>query len=75
MSSFPRMWAAEIWFLRLIAYSQIFRTRWGNPIKCDVPIFLMHWIAIVLSGMTLMCPSLAFTNDFRASKIGFSQGH
>ena len=67
--SFPGMWAAERWFLLIIAYSQIARTWWWHSIECDVPILLIQWITVVLSDMVLMCLWLVFTNDFRASKI------
>ena len=70
--SFRALWAAERWFLWIIAHFQSSKTSRWHSIKCDVPILLMQWIVVVLSGMILMCLRLIFTNNFSASQFAFS---
>ena len=70
MVLFPGIWAAVIWML--FANFQISFVKWWHMSEWEVPILLMHPIAVVLSENTLIWVFSSFMKNFEPKNMAFS---
>ena len=72
MFFFPGIWAAVKWIYFFSAHSQISFAKWWHMSEWEVPVLLIHPIAVVLSENTLILIFSSFMKYLKPRSLAFS---